>query len=150
MAPLTTASGTLVAGHGVASGANGDPRFPGGTIAMQAPHFAAAGVDIGRYHPATMNVSVAPRRLVVTAPQATLRQVRWHPTEPAEDFSFVACRVTAGGVTVDGLVYRPHPETKPEHYQPDSVVEILAPYLGELPPGTTVTVQVAPDQAQFA
>ncbi len=149
MAALTPVSGFVVVGHGVASGANGNPRFPGGTLAMQAPHFAALGVDITGFHPGTLNVSVAPRRLVLDEPLVTLQQVRWHPTEPAEDFSFVTCRITAEGATHDGLVYRPHPETKPEHRQPASVVEILAPWMGELAPGTPVAVQVEAGQAHF-
>src|SRR3954463_2473826 len=79
---------TIVRGHRVASGQNGNPRFPGGTIRMQAPHFLARGLDISLFHPGTLNVSIAPYRFRVGKPRCTLPSVKWHPTEPAEDFSF--------------------------------------------------------------
>ena len=41
--------GVLVGGHRVASGPNQDPRFPGGTLAMQLPHFLRHGVDLGAF-----------------------------------------------------------------------------------------------------
>ncbi len=142
--------GVVVAGHGVASGAKGDPRFPGGTLAMQAPHFAAAGLDIARFHGGTINVDVAPHRIVLDGPVTTLRNVRWHPTEPAEDFSFVDCRI---GVTpqrlVSGLVYRPDPETKPEHHQPPTIVEIVAPWIEGAAVGAELWLEVSPTQAHF-
>ena len=37
----------IVQGHRVASGQNGNPLFPGGTLRMQAPFFQALGLDLG-------------------------------------------------------------------------------------------------------
>ena len=51
-------SGKVIRGHGVASGQNGNPRFPGGTIRMQTPAFAARGLDLDAYFPGTINVSI--------------------------------------------------------------------------------------------
>jgi hypothetical protein len=117
---------------------------------MQAPHFAASGVDIARFHGGTINLDVAPYRMVLDRPVATLHNVRWHPTEPAEDFSFVDCRI---GVTpqrlVSGLVYHPHPETKPEHRQPPTIVEILAPWIEEVAVGAELWLEVSAAQAHF-
>ncbi len=119
--------GTVVRGHQVASGMSGDERFPGGTLAMQVPFFKERGLDLSGYHLATINVSIAPMQFEVLAANDCFRNVKWHPSEPAEDFSFFHCQVEAPdeGIPVNGLVYFPHPETKPEHEQPDDVLEIL-------------------------
>jgi hypothetical protein len=138
---MTSVDGVVVAGHRVASGDNADPRFPGGTIAMQIPHFLAAGIDLRPFHPATINLRIGRYRIGPDA--VTLRDVRWHPTEPAEDFSFLPCRISRrGGDGVDGLVYHPHPATKPEHHQPDDVIEILAPFLPGLTRGDILRLEV--------
>lgn len=139
-------SGTVVRGHGVASGQGGDPRFPGGTIAMQAPLFKASGLDLSPYHTGTLNVSIAPLRYAVVRPRRTFRDVRWSPTEPAEDFSFFDCRLRHADVRRDGLVYYPHPETKPEHAQPPDVLEVLAPFIEGLRYGDAVVLELDPAQ----
>ena len=124
-------TGRLEQGHQVASGKNGDPRFPGGTLAMQISHFRQRGLDLEGYHRATLNVSFAPRVCEIDPSKAdfTFRKVRWHPVDPAEDFSFfhVFVRRHAGDLSwVPALIYYPHPETKPDHFQPDGMLEILA------------------------
>jgi hypothetical protein len=111
---------------------------------MQIPHFLERGVDLRSFHPATLNVSVAPRAIRLARPDITLREVRWHLTEPAEDFSFAGCRLHAGGEVVDALVYRPHPETKPEHFQSPDTIELMAPWVDGLTYGDRVVVE-APD-----
>lgn len=151
MAVISGVPGVVVTGHGVASGHNRDPRFPGGTIAMQTPHFLAAGVDLTGLHPATVNLSIAPMRLVIVAPPVSLRAVRWHPVEPAEDFTFIDCRIGHDADhLVDARIYHPHPETKPEHHQPDTVVEVLAPLLDGVAAGVEMWLAVEPAQAFFA
>jgi hypothetical protein len=117
---------------------------------MQTPHFSAAGVDLTGLHPATVNLSIAPMRIVIVAPSSALRGVRWHPMEPAEDFSFVDCRIGHGADDlVAGLIYHPHPETKPEHHQPDTVVEVLAPHIDGVAAGVEMWLAVDPTQAHF-
>lgn len=123
----------VLPGYGVASGRSDDPRFPGGTLAMQEPYFAERGLDLSPYHRGTLNLAIAPRRYRAVRPRLTLRGVRWHPTEPAEDFSFFDCRLeTDAGERAEGLIYYPHPETKPDHVQPDDVLEALSPWLDGL------------------
>ncbi len=133
--------GVVVEGHRVASGLSRDPRFPGGTLAMQMPHFLRHGVDLGAYLPATLNISVAPLHVRLARPDVTIRSLQWHPTQPAEDFSFAACRLHAGGRVVDATIYWPHPETKPDHLQPPGVFELLAPPIENLSYGDTVVVE---------
>ena len=83
----------VVRGHQVASGTNGDPRFPGGTVRMQLPYFRSLGLDLSAFYPGTLNVSIAPLDYHVLRPHLTFTGVKWHPTEPAEDFSFFNLRL---------------------------------------------------------
>ncbi|HCE60076.1 MAG TPA: hypothetical protein DER11_01325 [Janibacter terrae] len=144
------AKGVVVAGHGVASGRAADSPFAAGTIELQAPHLAARGLDLTPFVMATVNVDLAPLRLVLEEPRWTFADVRWTDVHPAETFSFVECAVTRRGERVEGLVYHPHPETKPMHHQPATVVELLLPRLRGLAPGDALRLEVAEGQARFA
>ena len=114
---------TVVRGYGVASGIGGDPRFPEGTLSLQIPLFTEQGFDLSQFHPGTINLDIAPSRYQIVRAKQTFNDLKWHPDRPAETFSFFDC-------TIDGipaLIYHPHPETKPEHFQSPTVLEILAP-----------------------
>ena len=140
----------VVQGHRVASGVNGNPRFPGGTLRMQLPYFAAEGFDLRGYHLGTLNVSIAPFTYRMGLAKATFRHLKWHPTEPAEDFSFfdvTALRV--GEEPLAGLIYYPHPETKPEHFQSPDVLELLLPWTDGLTYGTPIEIEVPNTQVTF-
>jgi hypothetical protein len=140
-------SGTIMRGHRVASGLNGDVRFPGGTLAMQRSYFAALGLDLAGMHAGTLNVSIAPPRYELRQPRWTFPLVKWHPTEPAETFSFVAARLEAPrGREVSGWIYYPHPETKPEHFQSPDVLEVLMPFVEGLEYGTALSLLVPEEQ----
>jgi hypothetical protein len=137
----------VVRGHQVASGRNGDVRFPGGTVRMQVPQFRALGLDLTPFYPGTLNVSIAPLSYRAVRPRLTFRQVKWHPTEPAEDFSFFDVRLLrTGGPPVEGLIYYPHPETKPEHFQRPDVLELLLPFVDGLAVATDLRLAVPADQ----
>lgn len=141
------AKGVVVAGHGVASGRAHDSPFPAGTIALQAPHFAARGLDLTPFVMATVNVDLAPLRLAPRAPRWTFAHVAWTEVHGPETFSFVECLARRGEEGYEGLVYLPHPETKPMHHQPSTVVELLLPPLPGLGTGETLAVAVPDDQA---
>jgi hypothetical protein len=137
----------IVPGHQVASGRNENPRFPGGTLRMQAPHFRALGLDLAAFHGGTLNVSIAPLRYRVAKARMTFRAVKWHPTEPAEDFSFFDVRLAhEGKPPVEGLIYYPHPETKPEHFQNPDVLELLLPFVDGLSYGAELLLEVPVEQ----
>lgn len=140
------AKGVVVAGHGVASGRASDSRFAGGTIALQAPHFADRGLDLSPFVLATVNLDVAPRHLVLVEPRWTFVDVAWTEVHGPETFSFVECTVRRDGEHA-GLVYVPHPETKPMHHQPSTVIELLLPRLDGLAAGDALEITVAPGQA---
>jgi hypothetical protein len=133
----------LVPGYQVASGQGKDPRFPGGTLNMQAPFFLERGMDLSIYHPGTLNMNIAPLHYTVLQSRLTLRQVKWHPVEQAEDFSFYDVRFhRADGSFLDGLIYYPHPDTKPRHFQNPQVLELLLPYIGPVKYGDSFRLAV--------
>ena len=146
----TRVRATVRPGYRVASGQSDDPRFPGGSLAMQTPHFLAGGIDLRRFHRGTLNLSIAPKSYRVVRAKATFRDVRWHPTEPPEHFSFFDCRVIADdGAIHDGLVYYPHPETKPDHVQPDDVLEVLTDRIEGLAYGSELWLELPPTQLEI-
>lgn len=146
---MTSAKGVVVAGHGVASGRASDSPFAAGTIELQAPHFAARGLDLTPFVMATVNVDIAPAHLELAKPHRTFRDVTWTSVHPPETFSFVECTVRRGEQTHEGLVYWPHPETKPRHHQPATVIELLLPRLEALTVGDLLDVRVASGQAHL-
>ena len=141
--------GTVVGGHGVASGRSGDPRFPGGTIAMQTPFFKALGLNLTGFFPGTVNVDVTPWSFRPGPAAVRFERVKWHPTAPAETFSFARATLVRKGRRHRALVYWPHPETKPEHFQAPGVVELLAARIPGLEPGDAVSIETAPDEARW-
>lgn len=140
----------VVAGHGVASGRAKQDQFPGGAIRLQTPVFARLGVDLSSYHPATINVDVSPHRVEVTAPRRRLELVEWMVGYPAETFSFVDMEARVDGRQYPALLFYPHPETKPEHFQDPSVLEVLAPYIAGVAVGDAVEVRLAADQVEIS
>ncbi|MEM9483873.1 MAG: hypothetical protein AAGA83_09310 [Cyanobacteria bacterium P01_F01_bin.116] len=140
-------TGTVIPGHGVASGQGGNPRFPGGTIWMQKPVFAERGLCLDAYFLGTINVSISPHRYIVKQAKHTFRQVKWADDAPPEDFSFFDCRIVLKtGQRVNGLVYYPHPETKPEHFQDPGTLEILTEFIEGLSYGITIDLELDPSQ----
>ena len=141
---------TIVQGHRVASGLNGNPRFPGGTMRMQLPFFRERGLDLSCYHLGTLNVSIAPLSYRVLRSKWTFPKVKWHPTEPAEDFSFFDVVVhREDAASISGLIYFPHPNTKPEHFQSPDVLELLLPWTEGLGYGTKIRLDVPAEQMAF-
>lgn len=141
---------TIVQGHRVASGLNGNPKFPGGTLRMQLPYFTALGLDLSAFYPGTLNVSIAPLSYRVLKPRHTFRALKWHPEDPAEDFSFFDLTVhRSDGAPVSGWIYFPHPDTKPTHFQKPNVLELLLPWTEGLGYGDQIHLEVPDDQMVF-
>lgn len=118
--------GIIKQGYGVASGRGGDERFPNGTIEMQKPFFRQLGLDLEPYFSGTLNISISPHQYSVKQAKYTFKNVKWAEKEPAEDFSFFDCIIQLkNGELQEGLIYYPHPETKPEHFQAPDILEII-------------------------
>lgn len=129
----------LVSGHGVASGRSADSPYPMGTIAMQQPLFASLGLDLSDCWPGTLNLCFQPLEIGLEAPDHTFVNLHWTDRHPPETFSFwrIALR-SARGQECPAWIYRPHPETKQRHWQPPTLVEVLAPPIDHLSPGDSL------------
>ena len=131
--PRMWCEGRLVAGHGVASGRAADSPYPAGTITLQAPLFAARGLDLSPYQQATLNLDFSPGEWRLCEPDHHIPQLRWTDRHPPETFSFWHCRLRrlsdADGMDWPALIYYPHPDTKRAHHQSPALLELLAPPL---------------------
>ncbi|MGC6483739.1 MAG: hypothetical protein ACON4T_09300 [Synechococcus sp.] len=142
-----------VDGHGVASGiANRDSArsaspYPSGTLAMQAPLFAQQGIDLSPFWLGTLNLSVAPAWWSLRQPDACVHHLCWTDLHPPETFSFwrVSLRRLDQRQCWPALIYYPHPETKARHWQPPSVLEVLAPWIADFPHDGVIELGVDPD-----
>ena len=143
--------GVVKEGHRVASGMAEDDRFPEGTLALQMPRFAERGLDLSSYHRGTLNVSIAPHLFRVGKSWKSLPKVKWSLVMPAENFSFYRCDIRTSGMQAfeEGLVYWPHPSTKPEFQQDPSVLEILAPFIEEASYGSAVDLLFDPEEIEI-
>ena len=141
---MPTVTGRIVSGHRVASGLASNSPYPKGTIEMQTPHFLALGVNLSPFYPGTLNVSVDPHRFKLI-PAQTLSLVKWSPNHEPESFSFIPIQLDWQQQTYSGLVYYPRPETKIDHFQDPTVIELLLPRIEEIAYGDKVTL-TASDQ----
>ena len=94
----------LVAGHGVASGRAATSPYPAGSIQLQAPLFAARGIDLSPFFAGTLNL-VAPRgHWRLSDPDARVEALEWTDRHPPETFSFWHCRLrlATGAAAGDG------------------------------------------------
>ncbi len=123
---------TLVKGYQVASGSASSTVFPAGTISLQAPYFNQLGLDLSTYYFATLNFNLGQHCLTIIKPSFHFEKLKWHSKVPAETFSFADCEVTHHGVHYRGLIYLPHVETKIDHFQDKNIVEIIAPFIGNI------------------
>ena len=126
----------------MASGRASDSPYPAGTIALQAPFFAAQGVDLSPYFPGTLNVDLAPH--MPWHGQAVFDgRLRWFG-DIEERFVLTPIALRHAGAMVEGLWYYPHPGTKPGHFQRPTVVELLLPWVPGLPEDARVEVGFQP------
>jgi hypothetical protein len=137
-------SGVVVAGYRVASGPSKD--YPYGTLEKQIPLFAQLGLDLQRFYPGTLNVSIVPATFEMQNPEYTFRQVAWTDLHPPEDFSFSRCTVRYKGGSYAGYVYYPHPETKKRHFESASLLEIITSFIPEIQYGERVELELNPEE----
>ncbi len=134
--------GVVVTGYGVASGRNPDSPFPKGSIELQIPVFKSLGLDLDWVYPGTLNVSVAPKRLRIVRPWRFYADVEWTTNWHPEHFSFSPCVVDHQDVSYRGVIYYPHVETRTDHFQEPSVVEVLAGHIPGIEVGSKVVLWV--------
>jgi len=137
-----TISGTVVAGYRVASGPSQD--YPYGSLKRQRPIFKALGLDLDSYFNGTLNIDIRPLKFEISRPQYTFEHVAWTDLHPPETFSFSRCQVIFRGLSYDGWVYYPHPETKLRHFQNPSLLEVIALPIPEIGYGDQLLAHLNP------
>ncbi len=76
--------------------------------------------------------------------------MKWSPENPAEDFSFLDCQiVTDSNHPFNGLIYYPHPETKPEHFQFPDILEIITYPIDGLKEGDELMIELDREQMEI-
>ena len=71
---------------------------------------------------------------------------------PPENFSFLnaVCGCLRKLAEIyPAYIYLPHPSTKPGFFQPDNILEIIAPYISNLDYGTVVELSATKDSVLF-
>jgi hypothetical protein len=137
-----TIDGILQQGHQIASGNARDSPYPKGSIEMQIPFFQQLGLDLTPFFPATLNISIAPQTFTIRQPEYTFPNVKWTDKHPPEHFSFSRCRVFYNNTRNDALIYYPHPETKTTHFQDNSILETIAPFIPNLSYGDRIQIEI--------
>lgn len=151
MAKLRVIEGRIASGFQFASGAAvGRAELPSpfsaATLSLQQPHFAVRGIDLEALVPGlhwgTINLVLA-EQLALSRPDFTAEAVDWTSNEPAiearvapETFSFIHCCLCYRDRFHAGLVYYPHPETKPTtNPHRHDVIEVLSHRVPDLAEG---------------
>lgn len=118
---------------------------------MQAPFFKAGGLDLSYYFNGTLNLNLFPVEFHFKSPAHYFPKVKWSEHFPAENFSFFNCVVHSEREISQfhSLLYWPHPSTKPEFHQSDSIVEIIAPKIGEIKYGDKVKLSAQTNEILF-
>jgi hypothetical protein len=132
--------GILMRGHQVASRPSKD--YPYSSLEKQKPYFRSLGLDLYEFFNGTLNISIAPLTFEMTAPEFTFPLVEWTDLHPPETFSFSRCKVVFKDVEYSGWVYYPHPETKKNHFQNPSLVEVITYEIPGIQYGDVLDVEV--------
>jgi hypothetical protein len=143
---MMTVSGTIIKGYGAASGVGSKEYYPEGTIKMQLPYFQKGGLDLSAFHMGTINVDIAPYSFKVLKPLFTFKNIDWSPYIPSENFFFFDSKLNFQSNIYTGLIYLPDPETKIEHHQKPSMLELIMPYIKGIQYGDVVEIDVNSNQ----
>lgn len=137
--------GGQAAGGGREEASNVGPlssKKAGGTIVRQIPHFLEFGVDLTSFHPATINVSVAPLLLKFERPTHSIAALKWHPDYAPENFSFFDCEIGFAGDQFSGFIYLPHRDQALGAIAGAQYVEVIARKIPALEYGSLLQLKV--------
>lgn len=139
-------NGIVIPGHQIASGTALDSPYPKGSIELQIPFFAQQGLDLSSCFKGTLNIDISPLSFRIIKPDFKYEHLKWIEGFPAETFSFVACSLEFKQIMYPSFVYYPHPETKSQHFQSTSTLEILAPKVPNISYGEQVSLLLNADK----
>ena len=133
-------SGILTRGHQVASRPSKD--YPYSTLEKQKPYFKKLGLDLYPYFNGTLNITIAPLIFKIDKPEITFEKVEWTDLHPPETFSFSRCNVIFKNKEYAGWVYYPHPETKKNHFQDPSLIEVITVKIDDINYGDLLELEI--------
>lgn len=142
--------GVVIPGHRIASGTSEiDRRFPQGSIVMQAPLFKRQGLDLtayfgGVFFKGTLNVSIEPLIWEIVKPEYVMHDIQWTDLQPAEDFFLSPAALAYRGQSYRAMLYVPDPATKPAHFNPPHIVDVLAAPIPGIGYGSEVELSYNP------
>ena len=136
-------------GHQVASGRAFDSPYPHGSILMQKPFFKLGGLDLDAYYSATINLDIRPYKFSFIKPDYHFSKLAW-TDGVVEDFSFIDGEITHKARHYSGVIYYPHPETKPAHIHDASTLEVIAPLIRGLQYGEKVKLTFDANKLKLA
>jgi len=142
--------GKIIPGHGVASGKGKDPRYPKGTLRLQAPYFKERGLDLDGYYLGTLNVDIAPKSFKIGEAKYFFEGIAWSDHIPPENFYFFEAALIHNNKKYDGLVYMPDPKTKVDHEQLATVLELILPPIEGITTDDLVTLEINEKSLQIA
>lgn len=142
-------SGHITKGHGIASGKTEDTRYPKGTLFKQLPYFKERGLDLSTYYLGTINLDISPYQYIIGEPKFFFEAIPWSEYIPPENFYFFDVTLFFGNATYAGLIYMPDPNTKVDHIQVHSVLELIMPRIPGLSYGTQVRIDISDKQLQL-
>jgi len=124
--------------------------FSDATLRLQYPHFLRQGVDLVQLVPGlvwgTVNIELDRQLMLVDADHRLM--VDWTANEPRAEarigpelFLLLACELTHRNRHYAGLIYYPHPSTKPPlNAHRYDVIEVIAPPVTGLGHGDPIVV----------
>lgn len=138
----TRVRGEIKSGHGVASGKRKDKRYPEGTLKQQFNHFLARGLDLSNYFMGTINLDISPNSYKIKEPKHFFKNIDWSDHIPPENFYFFDVSLFFEDKAYDGLIYMPDPETKNDHVQKPTILELILPKINGLAYGHFVDIAI--------
>lgn len=138
--------GEIQSGYGVASGKGKDERYPEGTLKQQFKHFLERGLDLSNYFMGTINLDISPFSYEIKKPKYFFKNIDWSDHIPPENFYFFDAILHYKDKTYQGLVYMPDPETKEDHTQKPTILELIFPKIEGLQYGLMVDIALKKDQ----
>lgn len=138
--------GEIMSGYGVASGKGKDERYPQGTLKLQLKHFLERGLDLSNFFMGTINLDISPCSYEIKKPKYFFKNIDWSDYISPENFYFFDAILYYKDKTYKGLVYMPDPETKENHMQKPTILELIFPKIKGLEYGVMVDIALKKDQ----
>jgi len=138
--------GEIKSGYGVASGKLKDERYPEGTLKQQFKHFLERDLDLSEYFMGTINVDISPFSYEIREPKYFFKNINWSDYISPENFYFFDVSLRFEKIIYEGLIYMPDPETKEDHVQKPTILELLLPKIKGLEYGNIVDIEIKKNQ----